>query len=114
VTTLFLGTDDTDGRTNLSGRDLYPDVLGQAASLEQRSRLERSQMPGAGHMPVAGHPTGRRHPFSFYQRAGFTVVGVIPDANGFGKPDILMAKRVGRAVERGDGTVAGGWNGRAG
>jgi len=25
---------------------------------------------------------------------GFVVVGVYPDVNGFGKPDILMAKRV--------------------
>lgn len=24
----------------------------------------------------------------------YHVVGVVPDANGFGKPDILMAKRV--------------------
>jgi hypothetical protein len=27
---------------------------------------------------------------------GFVVVGVLPDANGPGKPDMLMAKRVGR------------------
>ena len=36
------------------------------------------------------------HPFSFYERLGFVVVGVLPDANGLGKPDILMAKRVSR------------------
>jgi aminoglycoside 6'-N-acetyltransferase I len=35
------------------------------------------------------------HPFAFYQKLGYEVVGVIPDANGFGKPDILMAKRIG-------------------
>ena len=34
------------------------------------------------------------HPAGFYQRMGFEVVGLIPDANGPGKPDILMAKRV--------------------
>jgi len=34
------------------------------------------------------------HLFAFYQRVGFEVLGVIPDANGPGKPDILMAKRV--------------------
>ena len=27
---------------------------------------------------------------------GYALVGVIPDANGLGKPDIMMAKRVGR------------------
>ena len=35
------------------------------------------------------------HPYTFYQKAGFTVVGVVPDADGFGKHDILMAKKVG-------------------
>jgi aminoglycoside 6'-N-acetyltransferase I len=38
----------------------------------------------------------RGHPFTFYRKQGFVLVGVIPDANGFGKPDILMAKRVAR------------------
>jgi len=39
--------------------------------------------------------TLRGHVFGFYQKLGYVVVGAIPDANGFGKPDILMAKRIG-------------------
>ncbi len=72
VDTLFVGTDDEDGRTSISGVDLYPDVLSWAARLRD----------------VHGHP------FEFYRKCGFVVVGLVPDANGFGKPDILMAKRV--------------------
>jgi aminoglycoside 6'-N-acetyltransferase I len=74
-TTIYLGTDDENGRTSISGTDLYPDVL---------QKLSQIRNPGD-------------HPYGFYQKVGFTVVGVIPDANGFGKPDILMAKRVGNA-----------------
>lgn len=72
VDTIFIGTDDEDSRRNLFGVDLYPDVLSWAARIED----------------VGGHP------FAFYRKCGFAVVGLIPDANGFGKPDILMAKRV--------------------
>ena len=71
--TLWLGTDDETQLTSLAGRDLYPDVLGALATLENRGE----------------------HPFTFYERIGFSVVGVIPDANGPGKPDILMSKRIG-------------------
>jgi aminoglycoside 6'-N-acetyltransferase I len=73
ATTLYLGTDDEDGRTSVSGIDLYPDVLEHARHISN---------PG-------------RHPYGFYEKLGFVVVGLLPDANGFGKPDILMAKRVG-------------------
>ena len=72
ATTLYLGTDDTLGMTSLGGRDLYPNVLEHAANIKNLGR----------------------HPFGFYQKLGYVVVGVIPDANGFGKPDIIMAKRL--------------------
>lgn len=71
--TIQLGSDDENGLTSLSGVDLYPDVL---------DRLRAIRNAG-------------RHPYEFYQKCGFSVVGVIPDANGLGKPDILLAKRVG-------------------
>ena len=70
--TITLGTDDEDGMTSLSGVDLYPDVWHHIAAIRNL----------------------RRHPYSFYQKLGFVITGVVPDANGRGKPDILMAKAV--------------------
>ena len=72
VKTLMLGSDDEDDQTSLSGLDLYPDVLEHATKVRNINR----------------------HPYEFYQKAGFVIVGVIPDANGFGRPDIIMAKRI--------------------
>jgi aminoglycoside 6'-N-acetyltransferase I len=70
--TLWLGTDDETNMTTLSGVDLYPDVLGRLAKIRNL----------------------RGHPYEFYQRLGYAIVGVMPDANGPGKPDIYMAKRL--------------------
>ncbi len=70
--TIYLGTDDEDGLTSLAGKDLYPNPWTHIATIENL----------------------RGHPFTFYQKLGYVIVGVIPDANGLGKPDILMAKRV--------------------
>ena len=70
--TILLGADDESNRTTLGGIDLYPDFLDKLRAIENRAD----------------------HPFEFYRKAGYTVVGAIPDANGFGKPDILMAKRI--------------------
>lgn len=70
--TIHLGTDDEDNRTSLGGVNLYPNILEHLLKIKNL----------------------RKHPFEFYQKLGFVVTGVIPDANGLGKPDILMAKRV--------------------
>ena len=69
---IHLGADDDFGGTNLFGRDLFPGVAGKIATLAA----------------AADHPLG------FYLSLGFEVVGVLPDANGAGKPDILMSKRI--------------------
>ena len=68
--TLWLGTDDENHGTSLGGVHLFPGVLDRLRALRNL----------------------RRHPFTFYERMGFEVAGVVPDANGPGKPDILMAK----------------------
>ena len=70
--TIWLGSDDEVNSTSLGGVDLYPDVW------EHVQRIRNL----------------RRHPYSFYEKCGFVIVGVLPDADGFGKPDIFMAKRV--------------------
>lgn len=70
--TLWLGTDDEDNQTSLAGIDLYPNVWEHIATIRNL----------------------RGHPFEFYQKLGFVIVGVMPDANGLGKPDIFMAKRI--------------------
>lgn len=70
--TLFAQTDDETGATTLSGVDLYDDPFAHLRAI-------RSLKP---------------HPYEFYQKCGFTLVGVIPDANGIGKPDIVLAKRI--------------------
>ena len=72
--TIYLGTDDEDGMTSLGNTDLYPHVVEHIVNIRNLGR----------------------HPYEFYQKLGYVIVGVIPDANGLGKPDIIMAKRVGR------------------
>jgi aminoglycoside 6'-N-acetyltransferase I len=68
--TVWLGSDDDDDRTSLSGRNLYADTWKQIAQIRNL----------------------RNHPYEFYQKLGYVIMGVVPDANGPGKPDILMAK----------------------
>lgn len=70
--TLWLGTDDEDNMTTLAGVNLYPNVFEHIATIKNL----------------------RGHPYEFYQKCGFVIVGVVPDANGPGKPDIYMAKPV--------------------
>jgi aminoglycoside 6'-N-acetyltransferase I len=44
--------------------------------------------------PISCVIFNRDHPTAFYQKLGFQIVGVMPDANGIGKPDIIMAKDI--------------------
>ena len=72
--TLFAGTGDEVGTTNLFGHDIYRDPVAAIADIEA---------------------TGR-NPFEFWLRAGFKIVGLMPDAEGPGKPGIHLAKRIDR------------------
>lgn len=71
--TITLGSDDEDGMTSLSNVDLYENLWEKIRDI---SNL-------------------KNHPFEFYQKMGYVITGIVPDANGRGKPDILMGKRVG-------------------
>ena len=70
--TLWVGTDDEEKKTTLSGVNLYPNVCNHIVAIKNL----------------------RRHPYEFYQKCGFVIVGVMSDANGLGKPDIYMAKPI--------------------
>ena len=70
--TITLGSDDEDDMTSLSDVDLYENLWGQLKNIRNL----------------------KGHPFEFYQKLGYIISGVVIDANGIGKPDILMSKRV--------------------
>ena len=70
---LYLGSDDEFGTTSLYGVDLYEDTFEKIKNIENKG-----------------------HPYPFYEKMGYKIVGVLPDANGIGKPDIWMAKKIKR------------------
>ena len=70
--TITLGSDDDDNMTSLSGVDLYENLWDKVKTIHNL----------------------KNHPFEFYQKIGYVITGVVIDANGIGKPDILMSKRV--------------------
>lgn len=70
--TITLGSDDEDNMTSLSNVDLYENLWEKIRDIRNL----------------------KDHPFEFYQKSGYIITGVVPDANGVGKPDILMAKRI--------------------
>jgi aminoglycoside 6'-N-acetyltransferase I len=71
--TIYAGADDErdDGETSLANVDLYDDLPGKI----------RDFTPDT-------HQTG------FYLKMGYKIIGVMPDANGIGKPDIFLGKRL--------------------
>lgn len=73
--TIMLGTDDHSNMTTLGGVNLFPNIWENIAHIRNL----------------------KDHPYEFYQKLGYVITGVMPDANGVGKPDIYMAKSL---VER--------------
>lgn len=71
--TMHLGADDerSDGETSFANVDLYDDLPGKIKSFS----------PGT-------------HQSGFYLKLGYKIIGVMPDANGIGKPDIYLGKRL--------------------
>jgi aminoglycoside 6'-N-acetyltransferase I len=70
--TIMLGSDDESAMTSLGGTDVYPSPLEKLLAIRNF----------------------KNHPYSFYEKLGYEFIGLIPDANGFGKPDLLLGKRV--------------------
>jgi aminoglycoside 6'-N-acetyltransferase I len=70
--TITLGTDDEDSMTSLANVNLYDHLWEKIRDIRNL----------------------KNHPFKFYQKMGYVISGVVPDANGRGKPDILMAKKL--------------------
>ena len=77
--TATLGTDDEFGQTSLAAC-------------------------GSLHGPAASHSGLARPraaaPFLFYRKLGYVVTGLMPDANGRGRPDIYMSKAAVRSKAR--------------
>jgi aminoglycoside 6'-N-acetyltransferase I len=72
ILTLYVGADDEIGATSAFGVDVFADIGFHIRTLEAKPP----------------------HPIGFYRRMGFVVIGLMPDVNGPGKPDILLAKRI--------------------
>ena len=70
--TIWLGSDDTHHQTSLADVDLYTNLWEQIRTIRNL----------------------KGHPYEFYQKLGYTIIGVMPDASGLGKPDIFMGKRM--------------------
>ena len=71
--TLWAGADDevSGGETSFANVDLFDNLPKRIQEFD----------PGT-------------HQAGFYMKMGFKVTGVMPDANGTGKPDIFLAKRL--------------------
>jgi aminoglycoside 6'-N-acetyltransferase I len=68
---ILLGTDDETGGTSLSQCELTADTV-----FDEIRNIRNL----------------KKHPYEFYQKCGYAIIGAVPDASGIGKPDILMWK----------------------
>ena len=68
---IYLGADDESGETSLAGADLFDGLPQKIGDFK----------PGT-------------HQSGFYMKLGYKIIGVMPDANGAGRPDIYWGKRL--------------------
>lgn len=69
---MWAGTSDETGATSLAGADLYRDPL---TAMRDLTAVDN-------------------HPVHFWRKMGFTLVGIMPDGEGLGKPGLHFAKRI--------------------
>ncbi len=72
--TLYCGSDDEDFQTSLSEPGIYNNLWEKINNIENY----------------------KGHPYEFYQKCGFQIIGIMPDANGRRKPDIILGKKIGK------------------
>lgn len=72
ATVLYAWSDDETNSTSLGGIDVYPNPL----------------------LHLTTFQSSQHHAGGFYLAQQFHLCGIIPDANGPGKPDILFARRI--------------------
>lgn len=70
---MVLGTDDEHRRTSLSSIDITEENIFKS---------------------ITNIRNLNNHPYEFYKKMGFFIVGIIPNANGKNKPDIWMWKNL--------------------
>ena len=72
-TTVHLGTEEEvpGVETSLTNEDLFDDLPGKLKNFDPKN-----------------HQTG------FYLKIGYKIIGVLPDANGYGRPGITLGKRL--------------------
>ena len=70
---IFVGSDDETNKTSLSDKEITGENLFRE---------------------VQNIKNYKNHPYEFYQKCGFQIVGIIPNANGPNKPDIWLWKDI--------------------
>jgi aminoglycoside 6'-N-acetyltransferase I len=70
---IVLGTDDETNSTSLSDCDISGEnIFSEISNIKNK----------------------KSHPYEFYKKCGYSIIGVIPNANGINKPDIWMWKNI--------------------
>jgi aminoglycoside 6'-N-acetyltransferase I len=70
---IFVGSDDETNKTSLSEKEITEENI-----FEEIKNIKNY----------------KDHPFEFYKKCGFIIVGIIPNANGSQKPDIWLWKDI--------------------